>query len=152
MPPLPHLSTSTDPHPRKYSETDPGPLGLNVIYAPGHGHKTDILFVHGLGGGSRRTWSKSKNSELLCPLMFLPFEPDICLARILSFGYNANFKKAGSVGTVVLDFAKELLFDLKYAKDEQKQDLKMGKVCKIHMSSVCMRLTTLQGSPYFCRP
>ena len=28
----------------------------------------------------------------------------------------------------MLDFAKDLLFDLKYAKDEQKEDLKMGDV------------------------
>ncbi|KAF2229076.1 hypothetical protein EV356DRAFT_494418 [Viridothelium virens] len=126
--PLSQLSTPTNLPIRKYSETDPGPLGLNVIYTPENGHKADIVFVHGLGGGSRWTWSKSRNPELLWPLTFLPLEPDICLARILSFGYNANFKKAGSVGTVVLDFAKELLFDLKYARDEAKRDLKMGRV------------------------
>lgn len=62
------------------------------------------------------------------PLTFLPLEPDICLARILTFGYNAAFRKAGNVGTSVLDFAKDLLFDLKYAKDEQKDELNMGTV------------------------
>jgi hypothetical protein len=61
-------------------------------------------------------------------LTFLPLEPDLCLARILTFGYNANFRKAGNVSTSVLDFAKDLLFDLRYARDEQKEDLNMGDV------------------------
>ena len=75
------------------------------------------------------SWSKYKNSELFWPLTFLPLEPDICLARIFTFGYNANIVKPGSIGTSVLDFAKDLLFDLKYAKDEQTEELSMGEVC-----------------------
>lgn len=74
------------------------------------------------------TWSKYKDPELFWPLTFLPLEPDVCLARILTFGYNANFRKAGNVSTSVLDFAKDLLFDLKYAKNERKEDLNMGNV------------------------
>ncbi|KAJ5740559.1 hypothetical protein N7493_000431 [Penicillium malachiteum] len=87
------------------SEPESGPLGLNVVYTPENGHKADIVFIHGLGG-----------------------KPDLCLARILSFGYNANFRKKGDASTVALDFAKELLFDLKYAKDEEKKDLNIGAV------------------------
>ena len=86
------------------------------------------MFIHGLGGTSKWTWSKYRNPELFWPLTFLPLEPDICSARILSFGYNANILRSGSIGTSVLDFAKDLLFDLKYAKDEQKEDLCMGNV------------------------
>lgn len=110
------------------SETDAGPLGLNVVHTPENGHKVDIIFIHGLGGTSRLTWSKYKNAELFWPLTFLPLEPELCLARILTFGYNANFLKSGNLSTSVLDFAKALLFDLKYAKDEEKNDLKMGNV------------------------
>ena len=94
----------------------------------------DIVFIHGLGGTSRFTWSKYKNPELFWPLTFLPLEPDLCLARILTFGYNADFRRAGNASTSVLDFAKDLLFDLKYAKDEQKKDLNMGNVRKILQS------------------
>lgn len=61
-------------------------------------------------------------------MTFLPLEPDLCLARILSFGYNANFRRSGNISTSVLDFAKDLLFDLKYAKDKEKNDLNMGNV------------------------
>ncbi|KAI0478376.1 NACHT and WD domain protein [Xylariaceae sp. FL0804] len=121
-------TTTTGNQARRKSGTDQGPLGLNVVYTPENGHKADIVFVHGLGGTSRLTWSKHKDPELFWPLTFLPLEPDICLARILTFGYNAHFFKAGNVTTSILDFAKGLLFDLKYARDEQKQDLEIGRV------------------------
>ncbi|KAK6088625.1 NACHT and WD domain-containing protein [Seiridium cupressi] len=111
----------------KRNDSESGPLGLNVVYTPDNGHKADIVFVHGLGGTSRWTWSKNRKPELFWPLTFLPLEPDICLARILSFGYDAGFHKRG-VSTSVLDFAKDLLFDLKYGKDAEIEDLNMGKV------------------------
>ncbi|KAI1661234.1 hypothetical protein F4813DRAFT_385767 [Daldinia decipiens] len=111
-----------------HSETDAGPLGLTVVYTPENAHKADIVFIHGLGGTSRWTWSKNRDPDLFWPLTFLPLEPDVCLARILTFGYNANFRKSGNIGTSVLDFAKDLLFDLKYAKDDHGEDLNMGSV------------------------
>lgn len=105
-----------------------GPLGLNVVYTPDNGRKVDIIFIHGLGGTSKWTWSKHRNSELFWPLTFLPLEQDLCLARILTFGYNASFQKAGNVSLSLLDFAKDLLFDLKYGKDPDMDELDMGKV------------------------
>ncbi|KAH7169906.1 NACHT and WD domain protein [Dactylonectria macrodidyma] len=115
---------------RKNSEVDPietSTLGLSVVYSPANGHKADIVFVHGLGGTSRNTWSKVKKPELFWPLTFLPLEPDICLARILTFGYNGSISKGDNVKSL-LDFAKDLLFDLKYAKDDQGEELDMGDV------------------------
>ncbi|KAG6368892.1 hypothetical protein INS49_003110 [Diaporthe citri] len=105
-----------------------GPLGLNVVYTPDNGRKVDIIFIHGLGGTSKWTWSKHRNTELFWPLTFLPLEQDLCLARILTFGYNASFQKAGNVSLSLLDFAKDLLFDLKYGKDPDMDELDMGKV------------------------
>lgn len=107
---------------------DSGPLGLNIVYTPSDGHKVDIIFVHGLGGTSKWTWSKYKNPELFWPSTFLPLEPDISLARISTFGYNAAFHKAGSVVVSILDFAKDLLFELKYGKDKHMNELDIGKV------------------------
>lgn len=80
------------------------------------------------------SWSKHRDPELFWPLKFLPLEPDVCLARILTFGYNANFRRAGNVNTSVLDFAKDLLFDLRFAKDEQMEDLNMGSVSETQAS------------------
>jgi hypothetical protein len=92
----------------------------------------DIIFVHGLGGSSRRTWAKDHNPDFFWPLKFLPFEPGIREARISTFGYNANFRGGGRKNKLsMLDFAKNLLFDLKYAQDEsmgELEDLGMGEV------------------------
>ncbi|KAI1376469.1 hypothetical protein F4677DRAFT_79151 [Hypoxylon crocopeplum] len=122
------IATTSNVQSQRNVENEPGPLGLTVVYMPQNAHKADIIFIHGLGGTSRQTWSKHRDPELFWPSTFLPLEPGICLARILTFGYNANFRKAGSVSTSILDFAKELLFELKYAKDEEKADLNMGSV------------------------
>ncbi|KAI2784618.1 hypothetical protein F4815DRAFT_453629 [Daldinia loculata] len=110
------------------SHNEAGPLGLTVVYTPENAHKADIVFIHGLGGTSRWTWSKNRDPELFWPSKFLPLDSDVCLARILTFGYNANFLKAGSIGVSVLDFAKDLLFNLKYANDNQNEDLNLGNV------------------------
>ncbi|KAI9715530.1 MAG: hypothetical protein M1828_000782 [Chrysothrix sp. TS-e1954] len=104
------------------------PLGLQVLHNPGPSHKVDIVFVHGLGGTSRLSWSKNRDLHLFWPLTFLPLEPGISQGRILTFGYNASFVKTAKNSTTVLDFAKDLLFDLKYAVDEEKNDLHIGKV------------------------
>lgn len=109
----------------------------------------DIVFIHGLGGTSRRTWSKNEDPDLFWPLKFLPLEPDVCLTRILTFGYNANFRTAGNVSTSVLDFAKGLLFDLKYAKDEKKEDLNIGYVSDAPDISTRAILTLIQGPSNF---
>ncbi len=108
------------------------PLGLKVVYRPPGERRADIIFVHGLGGSSRTTWSHNRNLDFFWPLKFLPVEPDINEARILTFGYNANFRPgSGRNKMSVLDFAKDLLYDLKYAQDEtapELEDLKMGEV------------------------
>ncbi|KFX99172.1 hypothetical protein O988_04014 [Pseudogymnoascus sp. VKM F-3808] len=107
------------------------PLGLKVIHRPLGDRRVDIVFVHGLGGSSRMTWSKNRNLDFFWPLKFLPFEQDINEARISTFGYNANFRPgSGKNKMSVLDFAKELLYDLKYATDDSApeiEDLSMGE-------------------------
>ena len=43
-----------------------GPLGLNLLYAPAE-PLADFIFVHGLGGGSRKTWSKTTSVKDFWP-------------------------------------------------------------------------------------
>lgn len=128
---LPRASDSYFQANRGAAASDQDPLGLKIIYRPPGDRGVDIVFVHGLGGSSRATWSKDHNPEFFWPLKFLPFEPDINEARILTFGYNANFRRgSGKNRMSVLDFAKDLLYDLKYAKDEsvpELEDLRMGE-------------------------
>lgn len=110
---------------------DDDPIGLKVVYTPSEEHRADIIFLHGLGGSSRATWSKNRDTNFFWPLNLLPHEPDINESRILTFGYNANFGPRSAKSKVsILDFAKDLLYDLKYAQDEtgsEIQDLQMGE-------------------------
>jgi len=114
-------------------EQNKDPMGLKVVYWPPEEHIADIVFIHGLGGSSRMTWSKNRDLDYFWPLHFLAQEPGIISrTRILTFGYNSNFRPgAGKNQMSILDFAKDLLFDLKYGQDEcgpELRDLKMGKV------------------------
>lgn len=108
------------------------PLGLTVIYRPSGERSVDIIFVHGLGGSSRMTWAHNHSLDFFWPLKFLPLEPDINEARILTFGYNGKFRPgSGKSKMSILDFAKDLLYDLKYAQDEsapEMENLRMGEV------------------------
>ena len=139
------ISSASD-FPKERSQSPAGgqdPLGLRVLYNPEGQRRADVVFVHGLGGTSRLTWSKNKDLQLFWPLEFLPLEPDICQARIMTFGYNSNFLKANTRNSAtVLDFAKDLLYDLKYAQDEDGEELQSGNVgtdCACLMSELTER-------------
>jgi hypothetical protein len=105
------------------------PLGITVLHTPDGSPIADVVFVHGLGGTSQYTWSKNRDLELFWPKEWLPFEPVISGARILTFGYNAHFLAAGP-GTIanISDFAKSLLFEMKFSNDQNVDDLNIGKV------------------------
>lgn len=104
------------------------PLGLTLLYEPGSPPSIDIVFVHGLGGTSRQTWSRNKNPDLFWPHKWLPIEPEIQTARILSFGYNANFSATGPPSLAsISDFAKDLLYGMKFGKDDAMKELGIGK-------------------------
>jgi hypothetical protein len=96
----------------------------------------DIILVHGLGGTSRATWSKNRDPAMFWPQEWLPMEPDIQLARIISFGYNAHFAAAGPAPiSDISDFAKDLLYGMKFSKTEDAEDLDIGKVCFLEYTS-----------------
>lgn len=105
------------------------PIGLSVIYEPETTPSLDIIFVHGLGGTSRQTWAKNKDENLFWPGRWLPSEPGISTARILSFGYNAHFMSTGPNSTAnISDFAKDLLYDMRLGNHRAKGELSIGKV------------------------
>ncbi|KAL3421193.1 NACHT and WD domain-containing protein [Phlyctema vagabunda] len=140
-------SYATKQHAKSYHGTEKDPLGLSVIYSPDITAKVDIIFIHGLGGTSQTTWSKNKDLELFWPQKFLPLEPDICQARIMTFGYNANFLQTNS--SSVLEFAKGLLYDMKFAHDDSVDDLHIGQVPLIFvahsMGGLIVKEAYLQG-------
>jgi hypothetical protein len=119
--------TTRDQQPKVQLESL-NPFGLHVVYEPVDGARANIVFVHGLGGTSQMTWSKSGDPELFWPRKFLPLEQDICQARILTFGYNASVYSKGESSMTILDFAKNLLHSLKHAKTKGLEDLQMNTV------------------------
>lgn len=90
------------------SEELKGPLGLNTLHEPPSSTAiADLVFVHGLGGGSRSTWTKSGDPALYWPKEWLPYDGAFEETRIHSFGYDSNWKKGSTLG--IQDFAKSLL-------------------------------------------
>jgi hypothetical protein len=84
-----------------------GPLGLNTLFEPAQPAIVDLVFVHGLGGGSQSTWTKSNDPSLYWPKQWLPQDNAFRDARIHSFGYNANWDKGSTLN--IYDFAKSFL-------------------------------------------
>lgn len=94
----------------------------------------DIIFVHGLGGSSRLTWSFNKDPSLFWPKEWLPFEPGFKGVRILTFGYNAHFLSRSKDLFNISDFAKDLLLQMKFGNDENVKALNIGQVCSFTSS------------------
>ncbi|KAI0444621.1 hypothetical protein F4803DRAFT_511376 [Xylaria telfairii] len=87
----------------------------------------DIVFIHGLGGTSLRTWCKDRELEFLWPKLWLPKEGDLSVARVLTFGYNAHFSNRRQQAALnINDFAADLLYSMKYGSDEGGE--KLGQV------------------------
>lgn len=87
----------------------------------------DFIFVHGLGGTSKKTWSWDRDPQYFWP-GWLPKEKELSTVRIFSFGYNADFRGPESA-TNIIDFAKDLLFSmLTYSGDDSLQVGPIGSV------------------------
>ena len=95
------------------AESQKGPLSLRTIHEPLDGAIADVVFIHGLGGGSRKTWAKNEDPELFWPGEWLPRDDDFQDVRILTFGYNADWGKESILN--IQDFGKSLLYALKDA-------------------------------------
>jgi WD40 repeat protein/pimeloyl-ACP methyl ester carboxylesterase len=122
-------STPSSRRPSPSPDRSAHSLGLHIVHQPGSFAPLDIIFVHGLGGDSRKTWSKNHDTGLFWPGLWLPLEPGIGNARVLTFGYNANFRPGAPKSlSNMTDFSKELLYEMGFGKDDNGQDLNVGKV------------------------
>jgi pimeloyl-ACP methyl ester carboxylesterase len=104
------------------------PIGLKVIYEPEISPPIDVIFVHGIGGTSIASWSKGKSLDKFWPKRWLPAEPGIRTARILSFGYNSTFGEAGPTPlTDIPNYASDLLQSMRCTPEGQFDDLALGQ-------------------------
>ncbi|UKZ70694.1 uncharacterized protein TrAtP1_011666 [Trichoderma atroviride] len=91
-------------------------LGFNTLYDPAPNRAVaDIIFIHGLGGHGRKTWSSSSIPRSFWPQDWLPIEPGFENVRIHSFGYKADWGKKWQQQSIlnIHDFAESLIGGLK---------------------------------------
>ncbi|KAH9893768.1 WD40-repeat-containing domain protein [Xylariomycetidae sp. FL2044] len=88
-----------------------GPLGLTTLHDPSE-PCVDFIFVHGLGGGSRKTWSHSQDKTTFWPKEWLPSEPGFKHVRIHSYGYGSDWTKKQQSSLTIHDFGQALLADI----------------------------------------
>jgi len=127
---IPEIGLSSRPHQqiRRKLEVPPriDSLGLSIVYTC-EDPVTDIIFVHGLGGSSTRTWCWDRDPQNFWP-PWLGEEADIDRSRIFTFGYNANFVGEDTPSNI-LDFSKDLLFRMKtYSNAQSVNNRSIGEV------------------------
>ncbi|PPJ56778.1 hypothetical protein CBER1_05969 [Cercospora berteroae] len=113
---------------------DADPTGLTVLHEPDHAPIADLVFVHGVGGGSFRSWADSDNlADTLWPMNWLSGETLISSARISTYGYNSS---AGGPERLldISDFAKDLLAKLRFSQGREGRSLNVGGVPLIFIS------------------
>lgn len=83
-------------------EAPKGPFGLSTLYQPPENGPAaaDLVFVHGLNGGSSSTWTKGDGSTHFWPKQWLPSDETFHDVRIHTFGYSSGSGK---------DFSRALL-------------------------------------------
>lgn len=89
-----------------------GPLGLRLLFASSE-PMIDIIFVHGLRGGSIKTWQKGRDPRLFWPQHWLPIEAEFRNARIHSFGYEADWKSSQPSILSIHDFGQALYEEMR---------------------------------------
>ncbi|RFU24994.1 hypothetical protein B7463_g11345, partial [Scytalidium lignicola] len=85
-----------------------GAFGLHTLHTSLSGSvNADLIFVHGLGGGSRSTWTKDSDPSLFWPKEWLSKDEAFQDVRLHTFGYNSDWGKESILG--IHDFANTLL-------------------------------------------
>jgi hypothetical protein len=91
-----------------------GPLGLTTLHVPATEQTApvaDVIFVHGLNGGSHSTWSRGNSPEHFWPRQWLPEDDALKDVRIHTFGYPAGVAKESIIN--ISDIARSLLAAVK---------------------------------------
>ncbi|KAK1764935.1 hypothetical protein QBC33DRAFT_545297 [Phialemonium atrogriseum] len=86
-------------------------LGLCLLHEPSD-PLIDFIFVHGLGGGSRKSWSASQDPMTFWPKEWLPSEKAFRHVRIHSYGYDSDWKKSQQSPLTIHDFGQAMLADM----------------------------------------
>ncbi|KAM7215760.1 putative WD40 domain containing protein [Rhypophila decipiens] len=99
------------------------PLGLTLVHDTSDSD-ADIIFVHGLGGSSLKTWSWNRDAGNFWPT-WIHLEEGLARLRIFTFGYNANFRDSKTTYSI-LDFSKSLLAYMQAYGSDGANDTAIG--------------------------
>jgi len=125
------------------NETLTSPLGLTTLYSPpAESVVADLVFVHGLNGGSQSTWAKGNDPALFWPREWLPKDEAFRDVRIHTFGYASAISHRSILD--VRDFAKSLLGSIKDCPAMQGSEKVRTPIDTIH------RCTQPVAIPRFC--
>lgn len=100
-----------------------GPLGLNLLHSVPE-PLVDFIFIHGLGGGSRKTWSKIPDPNHYWPKEWLSQDPEFRCARIHSFGYKTDWAERKSSFLNIHDFSLALLGEIQCNPDIRRSKVR----------------------------
>ncbi|RFU79588.1 nacht and wd domain-containing [Trichoderma arundinaceum] len=117
---------NTDTSDGESQETDP--LGLRTLYDPTpRSAAADIIFIHGLGGNSRKTWSNSSYPRSFWPQDWLPVERGFEDVRVHTFGYRADWGKKWQQQSIlnIHDFAESLIGGLRNNPNIRRDDTRI---------------------------
>lgn len=106
------LQRSSTTTPYDEEATEETRLGLHELYSPPDPPAADFIFVHGLRGGSIKTWRKHKDSAYYWPKAWIPHDADLAKIRTSSFGYQSDWLTRKDSILKVHDFGRKLLNDL----------------------------------------
>lgn len=89
-----------------------GPVGLRLLHSSPE-PIVDIVLVHGLRGGSVKTWRKGNHPRYFWPQNWLPLEPGFDNVNIHTFGYESDWADTKSSILNVHDFGRSLLEEMR---------------------------------------
>ncbi|GCB26005.1 hypothetical protein AAWM_08890 [Aspergillus awamori] len=113
--------------PSNESEDLKGPLGLQLLRTVPE-PLVDFIFIHGLGGGSRKTWSKSPDPYHYWPKEWLSQDPEFDKVRTYSFGYKADWAETTASVLNIYDFALSLLGEIQCNPDIRRSNVSRSPI------------------------
>ncbi|OAP62861.1 hypothetical protein AYL99_02088 [Fonsecaea erecta] len=97
------------------------PRGLTLLYPPAE-PKVEFIFVHGLRGGSVKTWCKDEQLDLFWPKEWIATDEDFQhRVRTFSFGYATDWLTSQSSQLTLHDFGRDLLHQLENSPHLRKE-------------------------------
>ena len=125
-----------------------GPVGLRLLHSSPE-PLVDIVLVHGLRGGSVKTWRMGNHPRYFWPQNWLPLEPGFDNVNIHTFGYESDWASTKSSILNVHDFGQSLLEEMRnspYIRLNKKVHfpcLRPGRrwgILVVRRQGICLRL------------